>query len=278
MKDNSNNLCAACAFHATGNKINSQHVNSLTEIEFVKSINKVVFPIRRAMKNIKNEFKGDFSKNCQQNCVPTELLTLISMLIDGNNVLDVTSQCVSTCAQIIIYNFHARVKQMNPSTSSLENQDNSGRYHSVSRGTPAVIYTAIKIYATVKSDTLINKLFSLGICIPYKRIITKDISEYNLQQYDIDNVYSVIAKDNIDLNTSSTTAKSHSHGTSMSMLNFPSNDNPGIPIGNDFGIDSKHNKESLKVDVIPEPYSVVKRLNLANLPVIYAPLCTTNLS
>ena len=88
---------------------------------------------------------------------------------------------------------------------------------------------------------MIDKFFSLGMCIPYKRVleITKDISDYNLMQYEIDNVFipkqsqgnvfSVIAKDNIDLNASSTTAKSHYHGTSMSLLNFPTRENPDIP-------------------------------------------------
>ena len=78
-----------------------------------------------------------------------------------------------------------------------------------------------------------------GLCIPYKRVleITKNMTEYNLKHFDIDkvfipkdaykNVFTILAKDNIDLNASSTTATNHYHGTSMTMLHFPTINAPG---------------------------------------------------
>ena len=52
------------------------------------------------MKNINNEFSGSLVQNCQQKSIPTELTTLVSMLIEGNNVSNSTSQNILTCAQI----------------------------------------------------------------------------------------------------------------------------------------------------------------------------------
>ena len=57
------------------------------------------------------------------------------------------------------------------------------------------------------------------------------MTEYNLQQSELKKVFpkhsyknlcTVIAKDNIDLNASSTTAKNHYHGACLPMLGFPS--------------------------------------------------------
>ena len=145
------------------------------------------------------------------------------------------------------------------------------------------------MFATVRSKTLIDHLFNLGLCISYKRIleITKNITDYNLQQFDIDNVFipknsygnafTVIAKDNIDLNASSTTAKNHYHGTSLSMLNFPSNEDQGIPLKNT-SILTGTQTGSLKVNSMPESYSTIQKLHLPAINGLYAPLSTTNLS
>ena len=60
--------------------------------DFVKLVDKVVNPIRKAMENINNKFSGNLVQNCQQNSIPTELITFVSMLIEGNNISNYTSQ------------------------------------------------------------------------------------------------------------------------------------------------------------------------------------------
>ena len=78
-----------------------------------------------------------------------------------------------------MFNFIPRTK---PQVFISENI--SKRYHSQERETPVVTYTSLLIYATVRSETLIDKLFHLGLYILYKRVleITKDMTEYHLQQ------------------------------------------------------------------------------------------------
>ena len=136
------------------------------------------------MKSVKNDFTGNISSDCQQQSVPTELITLVNMLLEGSNVTHFTNQNVLTCAQLLLYNFKPRTKYLTRPTENDEVKPNSGTiYHSKMRETPVVIYILLKIYATVRSENLISKLFSLGLCIPYKRVleITKNMAEYNLK-------------------------------------------------------------------------------------------------
>ena len=135
------------------------------------------------------------------------------------------------------------------------------------RETPVVIYNSLKIYATVRSENLINKLYSLGLCIPYKRVleITKNMAEYNLKQFDIDkdfitkiaykNVFTVLAKDNIDLNVSSTSATNHCHGTSMTMLHFPTINAPREFYATNFKEQVQTRYDTFKINSITESYS-----------------------
>ena len=44
-------------------------------------------------------------------------------------------------------------------------------YQRKMRETPVVIYNSLKTYATARSENLIDKLYSLGLCIPYKRVL-----------------------------------------------------------------------------------------------------------
>ena len=75
--------------------------------------------------------------------------------------------------------------------------------------------------------------------MPYSRVleITKDIGIKTLKKYEINDcfvpdiikngIFTVVAMDTIDLNARCTIVKSHFHGISMSILQFPSYFNPG---------------------------------------------------
>ena len=60
--------------------------------DFVKLLKKVVKPIWKAMKNINNKFSGNLVQNCQQKDISGKLITLVSMLTDGNNISNYTKQ------------------------------------------------------------------------------------------------------------------------------------------------------------------------------------------
>ena len=60
--------------------------------DFVKLLKKVVKPIWMAMKNINNKFSGNLVQNCQQKDISGKLITLVSMLTEGDNISNYTSQ------------------------------------------------------------------------------------------------------------------------------------------------------------------------------------------
>ena len=150
--------------------------------------------------------------------------------------------------------------------------------------TPVVIYNSLKIYATVRSENLINKLYSLRLCIPFKRVleIIKNMAEHNLKQFDIDkvfitkhaykNVFTVLAKDNIDLNASSTTATNHYHGTSMTMLHFPTINAPVELYASNFKEQVQTRYDTLKINSIPESYSKLQIPHITASKDVYFPL------
>ena len=103
-----------------------------------------------------------------------------------------------------------------------------------------MIYNTLKLYGTVRSKSLINHFFHLGIAVSYDRVLelTKEYADNLVKDYN-DNqvfcpstlkrkVFSIIAKDNIVHNARSTTATKHYHGTSMTVMQFLSEDQSRI--------------------------------------------------
>ena len=129
------------------------------------------------MSKVRNTFNTHFGNNSQISLVPIEILTLISVLIDGVDISNKTSsQSAVTCSQQIMNNF-----QKNKRKKSVQSTR-----HFKYRETPVVIHVSVKIFSILRSKTLIEHFFMLGIYIPYSRIldITKDIADRILQQYE----------------------------------------------------------------------------------------------
>ena len=106
------------------------------------------------MASTSNTFKNSFVENFQEeSSPPVHLLTLVSMLIDGPGVTNKTfSQTALTIAQLIQTNFR----------KNRDNKLNINRRIMQERETPAIIYSTLKRYGTIRSKTLINHFFSLG--------------------------------------------------------------------------------------------------------------------
>ena len=226
---------------------------------FVKSVMKIVSPIRNDMKTVQNNFIGNFSQSCQQDSSPIRLLTLISMLVDGADVNEKGfSQFTLTVAQLIMYNFRLKSRNITCVHRRL-----------TPRETPAPIYVGLKLYATVRSNTLIDRLFHLWICISYDRVlsITNAIGSSMLKKYEGEKVffpsmlrkslYTVIAKDNIDLNSSSIMIKQHYHGISMTVMQFPTDIHIGIPQDSSYDFSASNDSSRIKL-TLPSDYVYMK--------------------
>ena len=181
--------------------------------------------IRQDILQKEKKFDGSFDEDSQIKAVPMRLLTLVSMLIDGRqeNTMAI-SQATLTCSQIIVFNCRKSTKESKEISTT--------RNHSRKRETPAVIYTSLKIYSTVRSRTLIDHFFAIGICLSYQRIleITKHLYEKLRSSFILHNaflprvlkkgLFTILAKDNIDKNSTATMAKSRYHGTSINSKGF----------------------------------------------------------
>ena len=114
------------------------------------------------------------------------------------------------------------------------------KYHSQSRETPLMLYTSLKTYSVNRSRTFIYHLFNLGIGISYDRVlsITKNIYESLRESFLTYNCFfpnvlkkgilTVLIKDNIDVNATSSFIQQHYHGTSMSIAQFVTEEEKGI--------------------------------------------------
>ena len=130
-----------------------------------------------------------------------------------------------------------------------------------------MIYNSLKLYGTVRSKSLIDNLFHLGLCISYDRVlkIPKEYTDNLVKGYNVNqvfcpltlkrNVFTIIAKDNIDHNARSTTATKHYHGTSMTAMQFLSNENRGETQDPPTYDQNQHVNCSKKVLQIPSSYT-----------------------
>ena len=251
---------------------------------YLKSLKCIVNCTRDSMEQIENNFENEFSSNCQESSVPIELLSLISTLIDGVNIEnEIFSQPALASAQQIMFNY--RINK--------EKKVNNIRRHLKIKEIPLAIYITLKLYTITRSKTLIQCFHSLGICISYGRLldITKDLSERLLSQYARDGVllpsvlkqdiFTIIAKDNIGINAKSSTASKHFHGTSMSILQFPLTENPTPLPPIEIDPSNFQSSKSKKVNGLPESYANVKAIS--DIPVVpfksplFMSVCTVNM-
>ena len=236
---------------------------------FVEQLNKIVVPIRKAISRQQNNFTGKFSMDCQKNSVSKELFSVISMLVDGTDHTSKLSQATLTCAQLIVSNYK-------PNNTGAEDKTT---YHSQKRETPLVLYNALNLYGRFRSKCIITNQFHMGLSVPYLRIlkITKHIADAMLQQFKAlkcfvprgtqKGVFTVIAKDNIDLNSRSSTATIVYHGTG-SLIQMHSEESEGTVYNYIYRMGNAI--DSLKIDSLPEEYSQISTF-LSDVAVYYAP-------
>ena len=111
--------------------------------------------------------------------------------------------------------------------------------HNKERETPIPLYIGLKIHAETRSKSLIDTFSKMGLSISYDRVlsISTDVSNSVCSRFGEDGVvcpprmrqdaFTTGALDNIDHNPSATTAKDSFHGTAISLVQHPTNENPG---------------------------------------------------
>ena len=130
--------------------------------------------VREEMFQNEQAFDGSLPIDCEEKFVPSSLLTLVKMVLEGPSIkyqsLNANGAALSL-AQLIKYN---SVKRARDSSSV----DITPVRHRSCQETPLPIYVGMMVYATTRKMSVVDKLFHLGLCVSYDRVMnmTKDIS------------------------------------------------------------------------------------------------------
>ena len=190
-----------------------------SSVRFLKDAHKVVTTIRSLIGKTNLKFDVTFD---QVNSVQQELISLVGMLIEDNCSPKNASQSILSVAQMIVYNFKKSTRKEKETCDQNISKNQLTKYE-----TPVVSYISLKLYSSVRSKHLVQKLHEIGICVSYDRVVQLLTGWANtaLQVYNEDNkviplnlrkfVFTVFTKDNIDKNSSSNTSTKHFHGTSI---------------------------------------------------------------
>lgn len=160
--------------------------------------------------------------------VPESLTLLINMILNGKKRKitedegESQNQIATTIADFMVYHIRKRAKK-----------EVKIRRHSKLQETPVPVYIAAKLYGETRKRNLIDIFFQLGICISYDRLqtILEDRALLACERYNeegavcptnlLKGVFTTGAADNIDHDTSSTTAQTCFHGTAISLMQHP---------------------------------------------------------
>jgi len=122
------------------------------------------------------------------------------------------------------------------------------------------------IHSRTRKRDLVDKLFSLGLCISYDQVlnISTGLGNADCAQYTTEEVvcplqlrrglFTTSAIDNIDHNPSSTGCQTSFHGTGISLFQHPSSENPGEQRGIQTQVDFSGKSP---MTPLPEVYSIV---------------------
>ena len=164
------------------------------------------------MSEVSNTFNNYFPADYQKASVPIQLQILCSLLTDGCDLqIKGLTQSSKTIAQLVTHS---------SSVTSL-------RRPVKERETPVPVYVGLKLYASLRTKTVIQRFFSFGLSLSYDRRlpICNNISLNMLKKYDLEGAFvatletsTIIAKNNVDLNATSSKVKKHFNGISMTTM------------------------------------------------------------
>lgn len=180
-------------------------------------------------------FSGCFPPDCQKNSVPSNLKSMVTMLMRGADLKDqdsVDSQACMTASQIILFNYKKRARRDKNITTTRSR-------HSLEFEPPLPLYIGLNLHTQTRSKKLVTQMHELGLSVCYDRVLHLEshlataVCEDSKRKGAVSptqlhfQLFTVGSLDNIDHNPSSTTAKSSFHGTGISLFQFPTKSNGG---------------------------------------------------
>ena len=196
--------------------------------------------LAHAAKNFRNQMFGEaksftgFSLGCQEESVPSLLLTLVTMILGGPSIIDQSVDRIRAALSI------AQLFKFNSTKRKRDNVSCAHVKHSVTQETPVPRYIGLMLHANSRKRELIDRLNHLGLCISYDRVLRLSAQMGNsvCELFQRENVvcppslhgrmFTTSAVDNIDHNSGSTTSKESFHGTGISLFQHPTFEGEGV--------------------------------------------------
>ena len=199
----------------------------ISETDWIKQLRNVVDPIRDEIIHFhclpKSPMTDLSTESYGLSCPKLKLL--ITLLCLGRPEVGNVPLPFDAISQIIVLNTSQFSRP-----SRVSNGESLVR-HSRDKECPINQYMTLKLYSIVRSKTLVQILFQFGIVLSYDRILTfvNELSQVvqDLYAHSCNKVlpstlrvgiFTIFIDDNLDKNSSSVDAKTHFHGTAMSVV------------------------------------------------------------
>ena len=205
--------------------------------DLFESMRKVALEIRKEIKatHLSSICMADLPRNETFTC--EKLKMLITLICTRNPSFTDIAEPYETICQLIAMHFKADPRASRLIAASSATHGRVAR----TKEAPIIRYTTMKAYSTIRSKVLHNTLARKGISISYSRMMefTKELTaisnELFTRSFDCVlpsrvrlGIFTVFCVDNVDKNSRSVYSKRNFHGTSCSVLQFPSQHCPGI--------------------------------------------------
>lgn len=238
--------------------------------------------IRRELLRSQKPFNGSFDFTCQHQSIPSSVLALVSMILEGPSIKndvteDSSDKSVSNAAlvisQLLIFNATNRKRA--------ETTNEATPRHKLIRETPLPLYVGLVIHAETRKKQLVDKFYRMGLSVSYDRVmqVSTDLGNGVCAMFEEEGVVcpSKLRKslfttgnvDNIDHDTSSRTAKSSFHGTAITLTQHPTVEASGIE-RNKIMIDPEAPKTKT-LSILPESYTNVQPVILNTKKDVFVP-------
>ena len=189
--------------------------------------------LARAAKIVRSQMFGEaksftgFSVGCQEESVPSRLLALVTMILEGPSIKDQSEDRTPAALSI------AQLLKFNSTKGKRDNASSVHVKHSTAQETPVPRYIGLMLHAHSRKRELIDRLNHLGLSISYDRVLRLSAQMGNsvCELFQRENVvcppslrgkvFITAAVDNIDHNPGSTTSKESFHGTGVSLFQHP---------------------------------------------------------
>ena len=205
-------------------------------------------------------FDGDVSPHRRTNSIPTCLVQLIGLILEGGGLNQQNTRAIRICENI------GQLIRFNSVKQKRRVEVNHIR-HSTKNEPPLPVIIGLMVHAKTRKKSVVNYLEKEGISISYNRVkqIQQMISMQMCAEYNKDGIvcpptlhqgiFTTGAIDNIDHDPSSTTSKKSFHGTSISIFQHPTIPVTKLPIKFEAaeGIDKNENRGHL-----PHKYTDIK--------------------